>query len=154
MKWIESAWRDEWGIFVKQNVSSNLSPERMEAVQAALPPKTTVKKADLENEGGGLWVIPCCFPLGHNLIICAHTHTHTQTKTYTHTSSPQPPAQMWISTAVFLWVSVSFMMMLRRPNQTLLQCEPRGAHTNTDVPPPIFISCECMYGCVCVCVCS
>lgn len=79
---------------------------------------------------GRLWVILCCFPLGHNQIICTCAHTKTSC-THTHTSASKPPAQMLISTAVFLCVWASFTMMLQHVNQTLLQCETWGAHTDT-----------------------
>lgn len=101
------------------------------------------KNTDLVNEGK----IPMLFSFGTE---SDYLYTHTQTKkcTHTHTSVSQPPAQMLISTAVFLCVWTSFMMMLQRANQTSLQCE---THTYTLIQAQMSLLLYSSHVNVCVC---
>lgn len=81
-----------------------------------------------------------------------HRPRHVHTDTHTHTSVSQPPAQMLISTAVFLCVWTSFMMMLQNANQTSLQWETWGGHTCTLIQAQMSLH---LYSSnVDVCVCS
>ena len=60
---------------------------------------------------------------------------------HTHTSVSQPPAQMLISTAVFLCVWTSFTTTLQHSNQTPLQRETWGfEHTYTSMCTPAQMS--------------
>lgn len=111
-------------------------------------------------------MIPCCFPFeteSHYLYACTRTSTHTHTPThihrprnvYTHThthlvlSTPSPDVDLYSCFPVCLDIfhddfkackpDIVTMQDMERTYTLIQAC----MQASTDVPPPIFISCEC-----------